>query len=131
MRFIRSLIITACLVAAPAIANAADWTTTESGSATCSVIRGNGICWLEDVGENSSAISVRQCSKLTVMVYGSGVSVMPEVCNDSSCTSSEALLANALTGDSPNTFMTSVAPFNFIRINWSSGTPTISIQCGR
>ena len=131
MRFIRSLIIAACLVAAPAIANAADWYTGENATgAVCTALRQDGVCYVETAGATTSTISVRVCASWAVVVYATGASVMVEACTDSACTSSEPLLATALTGDSPNTFVTSTMPVDFIRLTGGSSV-TVSIKCGR
>lgn len=118
------------IVAAAGTVMAEDWTTTEAGSVVCSKLKPVGICWIATAGANTSAISLRSCSSWTVMVYGTGVSVMPQSCDDSSCTKAEDLLPTALTGDSPNTYMTSAAPMEFIRLV-TSDSITASIKCGR
>ena len=133
MKFIRLAIATVLLMMAADAAAAADWTTTEAGSVVCSKVKPVGICWLKDIAEDSSVISVRECGSITIMVYGTGVSIMPQSCDDSSCTKAENLLAAVLDGDSPDTFMTSTAPMEFIRIDWtnSGSAPTISLKCGK
>lgn len=122
------------VLGASSLADAADWTTTEAGSVVCSAVKPPGICWLKDIAADSSVISVRACPSMTIMVYGTGADIMPQACDDTSCTKAEDLLATALTGDSPNTFLTSAGvPLELVRIDWTSGgaAPTVSIKCGR
>ena len=135
MKTIRLLVILAALLVPVGAWAGTDWTTTEDGSAVCTSLRENGICWLTDIGADSNAINVRSCAKVGIMVYGTAVQVMPQSCVDRACAATadrEDLLAAVLTGDSPNTFVTiSTMLFDLLRIDWTSGTPTISIKCGR
>ncbi len=124
------LIISVLTFVCAGVASAADWTTTETGNTSCGAIRPGGTCYLTSIGEDSSVISVKACKNWTIVVYGTGVSVMPQACTDTSCSATENLLAAVLTGDSPNTFVTSSATFDLVRIDHTSGTPTISITCG-
>ncbi len=122
------------VLGASSLADAADWTTTEAGSVGCAALRPDGICWQKEIVADTSVIVVRECGSITIMVYGTGADIMPQSCTDTSCTKAEDLLAAALTGDSPNTFMTSDGtPLELVRIDWTSGgaAPTVSIKCGR
>ncbi len=113
-------------------ATAADWTRSDGGSSRCKGIKPDGTCWLTDISEDSSVISVRSCKSWTIVVYGTGADIMPQSCTDSTCATAENLLAASLTGDSPNTFVVSDASFSLVRIDWTAGgaAPTVAIQCG-
>jgi len=114
-------------------ASAADWTTVDGGSVSCTSLKKDGICWQSAIAADSSAISVRLCKTLTIVVYGTGADIMPQTCTNRACTTAEDLLSTALTGDSPNMFMTSGAsPWELVRIDWTAGgaAPTVSIKCG-
>ena len=135
MRYL-NIAIAAYVLMLAGSASAADWTTTDGGSVVCSSLKKDGICWLTDIAADSSTISVRLCKTLTITVYGTGADIMPQTCLDSACAVAadrEDLLSTALTGDSPNMFMTSGAsPWELIRIDWTAGAdpPTVSIKCG-
>jgi hypothetical protein len=139
MRFIKIAIVTTALMLLAGSASAADWTTEDAvadGTNSCTKLNQDGICYLKDIAADSSAISIRECATWTVTVYGTAANIMPQSCKDSACASAavrEDLLATALTGDSPNTFVASVAPFEFVRIDWTAGgaAPTVTIKCGR
>ncbi len=135
MQFVKNIIAISCLLLAAGAAIAADWTTTASGSASCTKLNQDGVCWLTNIAADSSAISVRSCATVTVMVYGTGASIMPQACDDRACTNPENLLAAVLTGDSPNTFLGSLIPIEYIRIDWTTDgagdTNDVSIKCGR
>lgn len=130
----RTLAISFLLLAATA-AFAADWTITESGSSVCSKLKIGGICWLTDISADSSAISTRECGSITVQVYGTGASIMPQSCDDSDCTQAEDLLTAVLTGDGAARFFGSLIPIEFIRIDWTTDgagdNNDVSIKCGR
>lgn len=130
MRLFKISILVAFMIVAAGVSSAADWTTLEGGSAVCTKIRQDGTCWVETAGENSSAMSVGECPRWTIVVWDTGASVMPQGCTDKTCSTAEDLLANPLTGDSPNTFLTSTVPFNFVRLSTASSV-TVTIKCGR
>ena len=129
MKAIRFAIVAALLLAATD-ATAAGWTKSENGSKACTALKTHQTCFVETAGANTSAIAVKQCRSFTVFVYATGASVQVQSCTDSVCTSSGNLLAVALTGDAPNAFVTSRAPFDFIRLTTASSV-TVSIKCGR
>ena len=132
MRYL-NIAIAAYVLMLAGSASAADWTTTDGGSTSCTALRKDGICWQSAIAADSSAISVRLCKTLTITVYGTGADIMPQACTDSTCATAEDLLSTALTGDSPNMFMTSGAsPWEIVRVDWTAGgdPPTVSIKCG-
>ena len=118
------------LLAPSGAAIAADWMTTEGGSVVCTKVNADGTCWVATAAETTSAISVQQCAKWTVTVYGTATSVMPQTCTDSACGTAEDLLTTGLTGAGSLIFAHSDAPFNFIRLV-TGDTVTVSIKCGR
>jgi len=134
MQFKIILAISFLLLAAGA-AIAADWTTTASGSASCTKLNQDGVCWLTDISADSSAISVRSCATVTVQVYGTGAKIMPQSCDDRDCTQAEDLLTAVLTGDGGARFMGSLIPIEYIRIDWTTDgagdNNDVSIKCGR
>ncbi len=127
----RYLIIAIATFFIAGAASAADWTTEDGGSAKCSVVNQDGTCWLSAISEDSSAITVSKCAKWVITVYGTGASVMPQACTTKACAAAEDLLASVLTGDSPDTYLASTYGWDYVRIDWTSGNPTISIKCGR
>lgn len=132
MRYLIIAIATICGLSLAGDASAADWTKTEDGTKTCSRVKNPGSCWLKEIAADSSVIAISECLPWTIHVYGTGASIMPQTCSDASCTLAENLLAAVLTGDSPNTFVTSTAPFELLRIDWTAGgaAPTVVIKCG-
>ena len=133
MTTLRTVLLIFALLCVPGSVGAADWTTEDGGSTSCSTLRVDGVCYLTGITEDSSSINIRSCEAWSITVFGTGASIMPQVCNDKSCTKAEDLLATALTGDSPNTFVTSEIAWDFIRIDWTSGgaAPDVHIKCGR
>jgi len=137
MRFVKTLLVSVIVMLPIAgAATAADWTTTEeavNANNVCGGVNKGGVCWLFDIVEDSSTISVRECTAFTIMVYGTGASIMPQACDDRSCTKPENMLSAVLTGDSPTTFLASTAPFEYVRIDWTAGgaAPTVSIKCSK
>ena len=118
------------LFASSGTALAADWMTTEGGSLICHKVNSDGTCWVQTGTETSSAISVQQCAKWTITVYGSATSVMPQTCTDSACGTVEDLLTTGLTGGGALVFAWSDAPHNFVRLVTSDNV-LVSIKCGR
>ena len=80
-------------------------------------------------GAASSAVNVSRCSTITIIVFGTSASVMPEACLTSACTSNEDLISTALTGDTTNRYMASVVPFTYVRVDTSSDV-IVSLTCG-
>ncbi len=134
----RHVTLATAIVAILVIASAAigaTWMTTPTGSTACTGLRPGGVCWLTDIDEDSSAVAMRQCHTFVVQVYGTGASIMPQSCGTAACSQAENLLSAALTGDSPNSFVTSEVTFDFIRIDWTTDgagdNNDVAIKCGR
>jgi len=133
MRYVRLALLVGFMLAVSSVAGAADWTTEDGGTDSCKVVKPDGVCYLTAIAADSSAVNIRQCPAFSVTVYGTGASIMPQTCTDSTCATAEDLLSAVLTGDSPNAFVTSEITFDFIRIDWTAGgaAPTVVIKCGR
>jgi hypothetical protein len=133
MKTLKLAIATLFALLVAGAASAADWTTEDGGSQSCTKIQLDGVCWLSGITEDSSAIFLRGCATFTIQVYGTGADIMPQTCTDKNCGTTEDLLATSLTGDSPNAAAFSKYPYDFIRIDWTAGgaAPTVSIKCGR
>lgn len=136
MRFVKLVIATSLLLLAAGAASAADWTTSDGGSTVCTALQTDGVCWQSAIAADSSAINVRQCNKVSIVVYGTGADIMPQACTDDTCSTAEPLLAAAstLTGDAPNTFVVLTAMLSdWLNLDWTSGgaAPTVSIKCAR
>ena len=128
MRVLKIALIAVALLFSASAASAAGWTKTKAGSEACTTLKRGEVCWVATGGAATSAIHVEQCEKWKLMIWGTGVTVMPQECDDGDCGTVEALLKNALTGDAPNTFAHSQVPIVFLRLS-TTDSVTASIQC--
>ncbi len=120
-------LLTIGLVGAAGEASAADWASEQGG--VCKNLKPGRTCYIATAGENSSVLSVGECSFWSLTTFGTPTSVMLQACSDSSCTESKDLLSTGLTGASPNNFVTAGAPWRFIRLATSDSVNLI-ITCG-
>ena len=124
-----ALVALGFLMVVSSAASAADWTGSADGSDTVTRVKPPAIVYLATGGETSSVLNIRECSRFSIVVYGTGASVMPVTCRTSACTESEDLLDAALTGDTTNRFMGSVVPFELIRLVTTSSV-NVALKCG-
>jgi hypothetical protein len=133
MRNFIALVALGLLMAASSV-QAADWYQGpgETGRVVTTPSPGQTI-YISTAGAPSSLVSVRRCQRWTITVFGSGASVMPQACwSNADCATSgtnEDLIATALTGDTTNRFMSSIVPFQWIRLDTSS-VVNVQLVCG-
>jgi len=121
-------VIVLAIVFAASIGRAAGWTKTEGGSTVCTSLFVGDTCFAETNAENTTAIHVGNCSSVSILIHETAVSVVPESCTNSACTTTKAL-SDALTGTSPNAFVGITIPFAFLRLATTSNA-TVEIICG-
>lgn len=93
----------------------------------------NGETCYNAANADSTPINISQCEGFTLTLHSAAPSVvMPELCYDSACTTPTTnMLATALSGTSPNGFVSSQVTFGWIRLKYTSGSPkTAVLVCG-